>query len=378
MPLFNRLRRSLFALAKRVHYYLFGVKLRRDYSIRSLRKRIRTAGVVIQPVTPIQWKAIKKRFRGFRVRKSWFDFYNTAYINQHPQDSYDVTKVVPGPVYFPYIDPAFSHPSAAKTTSDKNFTDLLFPDVRRPRTIVRFQGDLFMDSNYMVISKAEAYESIQKERKVIIKPSASSGGGHRIVFWDAESDSIHKLDELFVSGRHYVVQEILKQHMLMNYIYAGSINTIRMETLIFKNEVRLISCMVRMGANGSKVDNLSSGGMSCGVNVNDGRLSSRAYDFRNLGVTYDKHPQGGTFDGFVIPNWEKCVATVKRIAPRCARVAKLIGWDFAIAEDGEPVLIECNMMDSGCASLQLDNGPLFGDLTDEVLEYVRTHKRKRM
>ena len=373
----RKLKKYFYAFLNRLYYFFYGVKRRRDYAIKTMHRKIRIAGVTIQSVTPEQWMAIRKRFRGFRVDKSWFDYYNTAYKNQHPTDSFDVTKVVPGPVYFPYVDPAFSHPFHARSTSDKNLTDLLFPDVRRPRTIVRFQDGFFMDSEYSIVSKEKAYESIRYEKRVIIKPSADSGGGHGMAFWNVETDSIQKLDKLFVKGRYYIVQEILQQHELMNSLYAGSINTIRMETLLFKNEVRLLSCMVRMGANGNRVDNLCSGGMSCGVNIHNGQLSPKAYDFQHLSVTYDKHPQGGSFDGFIIPNWGKCVATVKKLAPRCGRFAKLIGWDIAIAQDGEPVLIECNMMDSGCASLQLDNGPLFGDLTDEVLDYVRTHKRKR-
>lgn len=373
----GKLKKYYYALVKRIYYFLMGFKRRRDYSMDSIRKRIKNLDVEMKPITPEQWRIIKKRFRGFRVRKEWFDFYNTAYNNQHPFDSYDVSRVIPGPVYYPYVDPAFSHPLEAVTTSDKNLIDLLFPDVRRPKTIVRFQDGLFMDDKYSIISKERAYESIRVAGKVIIKPSASSGGGHRIVFWNLDTDGVQRFDELFVKGRYYVVQEILKQHQLMDYLYSGSINTIRMETLLFENEVRLVSCMVRMGANGNAVDNLSSGGLSCGINVDSGELSPKAYDFHRLSVTYDQHPQGGRFEGFIIPNWEDCVSTVKRLAPRCGRFAKLIGWDIAISEDGEPVLIECNMMDSGCASLQLDNGPLFGDHTDEVLDYVRTHKRKR-
>lgn len=370
-------RKIFYSFFQRLYYYFFGVKRRRDYSVQSHNNRFRTAGVAIQPVTHAQWQTIKKRFRGFRVCKKWFDYYNTAFKNQHPLDSFDVTKVIPGPVFFPYVDPVFSHPQEAKTTSDKNFTDLLFPDVRKPKTIIRFQDGLFLNDKYCIISKESAYEMIRQAGNVIIKPSARSGGGHGMSFWSVEHNNDSLLDGLFIGHRCYVVQEILRQHEKMSSLYSGSVNTIRMVTLLWNNEVHLISCMVRMGVNGSKVDNLSSGGMSCSVNLKNGHLSSKAFDFTNLNVTYDKHPQGGKFDGFVIPNWDKCVETVKRLAPRCVRVAKLIAWDIAIAENGDPVLIECNMMDTGCTSLQLDNGPLFGDLTDDVLDYVRTHKRHR-
>lgn len=370
-------KKNVYGFIKRRYYYLFGVKTRRDYSIKTLRKRLKNVGAEIQPITAQQWAVTQHRFRGFKVERKWFDYYNTAFKYQHPDEAFDVTKVVPGDVYYPYIDACFSHPMEAKTMSDKNFSDLLLPEVRRPKCIIRFQDGLFMDGQYKIISSKEAYERIRKAGDVIIKPSASSGGGHRIVFWDAETDTDSVFEEIFIERRSYVVQERLKQHERMAALNPGSVNTIRMETLLWKNEVRLLSCLVRMGGKGSKVDNLSSGGMSCGINLENGQLSSNAYDFYRLGVTYEKHPDGCRFEGFVIPNWNKCVDLVKNAAPRFGRIAKLIGWDIAIAENGEPVLIECNLMDSGCESLQFDNGPMFGDLTDEVLDYVRANRRKR-
>lgn len=350
---------------------------RRRHAINNMRRRVAEAGVELYPVTAEQWSAIKKRFKDFKIKKQWFDFYNTVWKLQQPEAEYDVTKVIPGPVYYPYVDPVFSHPLEAKTMSDKNFTDLLFPEIRRPRTIVRYQDGLFLDETYKKIQKNEAYKLIGNAFDVVIKPSAASGGGNGIVFWNAKSDGIEILDKCFVKGRSFVVQELVKQHERMNALYSGSVNTIRMETFLWKNEVRLLSCLVRMGGNGSKVDNLSRGGMSCGINLETGQLSSKAYDFYHLNVTYDKHPGGRCeFKGLVIPNWEKCVDLVKSAAPRFARFAKLIAWDIAVAEDGEPVLIECNLMYSGCESVQYDNGPLFGDYTDEVLEYVIANRRR--
>ena len=45
----------------------------------------------------------------------------------------------------------------------------------------------------------------------------------------------------------------------------------------------------------------------------------------------------------------------------------LIGWDFAVDEDGEPVFIEFNVMPE---QNQISCGPSFGKLTDEVLAAV--------
>ena len=155
-----------------------------------------------------------------------------------------------------------------------------------------------MDSSYSVITREEAFNHCIQAKSVVIKPSHLSGAGRGIVFWNYGSDGIRVLDQVFSSTKDYVVQEVVKQHEKMNSLYADSINTIRIESFIWKNEVIILSCAVRMGANGSKVDNLSDGGgMSCGVDLMTGQLSSKAYDYYHLNVTYDKHPQGCAFAG---------------------------------------------------------------------------------
>ena len=257
--------------------------------------------------------------------------------------------------------------------------DLLFAGVCRPKTIIRYLGGFFMDASNNVITREEAFNLCIQEKRVVIKPSALSGAGRGIVFWDYESSEINVLERLFSSSKNYVIQEVAKQHIKMSSLYAGSINTIRIESFFWNNEVILLSSAVRMGANGSKVDNLSDGGgMSCGVDLTTGQLSAKAYDYYHLDITYKKHPQGCCFEGFIIPSWDKCVHLVKRVAPRFARVSRLIAWDIAIREDGEPMLIDCNMMDSGCEILQLNNGPLFGDLTDEVVSMAKSKRRNKI
>lgn len=49
---------------------------------------------------------------------------------------------------------------------------------------------------------------------------------------------------------------------------------------------------------------------------------------------------------------------------------RLVSWDVAICEDGEPMLIEANMRKGGINLNQFNNGPLFGDLTERVLDEV--------
>ena len=48
----------------------------------------------------------------------------------------------------------------------------------------------------------------------------------------------------------------------------------------------------------------------------------------------------------------------------------MISWDVTIGEDGRPILIEFNIAFGGLDVHQLPNGPIFGDLTHEVLDDV--------
>ena len=52
---------------------------------------------------------------------------------------------------------------------------------------------------------------------------------------------------------------------------------------------------------------------------------------------------------------------------------RLIGWDFTINDHNEVVFIELND-GPGIEIMQLCNGPVFGDYTDEILQEVRENK----
>lgn len=90
---------------------------------------------------------------------------------------------------------------------------------------------------------------------------------------------------------------------------------------------------------------------------------------------YEKHPNGQIFSEMTIPNFEKCVDMVKKLAPRLSGVSKLLNWDVTINENGEPILIEVNITFGG--SVQIAGGPALGDLTEEVLNAIAQRNSKR-
>jgi hypothetical protein len=143
-----------------------------------------------------------------------------------------------------------------------------------------------------------------------------------------------------------------------------------MLTLIFENKVHILSTIVRMGANGSNVDNGHSGGIFCGVD-SCGRFKDVAYTYMT-GDRYDNvHPTTSVrFSDCYIPNFDKCKDVVTGLAPRLCRVSRLTSWDLTVDKDGEPVLIEVNLAYGGLFFHQIANGPVFGDLTKTVIDEV--------
>ena len=84
----------------------------------------------------------------------------------------------------------------------------------------------------------------------------------------------------------------------------------------------------------------------------------------------DRHPRGYAFKDVTVPAYDKVIRVVKEEASRLPQLG-IIGWDFGVDKDGEPVFIELNIFPG---QNQRSGGPTFGDLTEEVLQDVFVEK----
>ena len=69
---------------------------------------------------------------------------------------------------------------------------------------------------------------------------------------------------------------------------------------------------------------------------------------------------------------EQFVANYHSYFPTC----HLIAWDLAITDEGKVLMVEVNINGPCIYDEQGATGPFFGDRTDEVIEYVKTHPGK--
>lgn len=292
----------------------------------------------------------------------WFDFFNTI----HPNNN-NIEYFIPHDLFYGYIDTRLSDPIKAKYFDDKNLYDLIFHDIPQPKTIVRKENGIILDEKYNIINIEQAITKCSNADKLIIKPSVESEGGSGIKFWDKSKDCVSQLREILTDDGRYIVQELAKQSEILNQIHKDSLNTIRIISLVFGDKTIVLSNVLRMGVNGNKVDNAASGGIFCGINA-DGKLKEVA--FNSLGEKFTHHPQGGELSNFTIPNINKCTELVKTCAPRIQHISKLCSWDIYIDDNDNPALIEVNMTFGDVQLHQLTNGPIFGELTPDILSYI--------
>lgn len=192
---------------------------------------------------------------------------------------------------------------------------------------------------------------ILKHESYVVKPTyASMGHGVRI-------ESIHDYDSLEDAFNAYhkngvVLEEIIKQHPRMAELHPQSVNTLRIPTVVTKDErgneeVHLYNPTLRVGKNGSIIDNTSAGGISVIIDPETGMLSTDGADKR--GRHYETHPDTGVrFMGFQIPDWEEAVEMVKKAALMVPG-NRYCGWDLAPFEGRGWCMVEanCNAQMSG-------------------------------
>lgn len=297
--------------------------------------------------------------------------YHKYYIDRTGQ--FD-ERFIPDDLFVGYIDGYLNNRAIEPGVADKNYFDLYLKGFKLPKTYIHLINGIFEDENYNIISKEKAIEILSNKTDITIKPSMASYGGKGVKF--LQNPSREEVEE-FISNLGYenlIFQETIKQSSETAKLHSTSLNTIRIMTLILDDEVKVLPwCAFRMGIGNSKVDNASFGGIYCKVNE-DGSLSNFAYDA--LGKKFEKHPDGGEFSSVKFEFIDKIRNLVKAAAQRFPHF-RLIGWDIAIDENNEPVIIEANLTMSGMDVIETICGPLFGDYTEKVLEEVFLNKHKK-
>lgn len=298
--------------------------------------------------------------RGYRDLR-WHDAYALANGRWSP-------GYLPEDVFYTLVEPALNPFQRTERLCDKNLLALLgFPNL--PKVLAHVvRGRLYSPDFRPATWKAVLPKNLNEE--VVVKPARATGGGRGVTFILARDvpDYISKLMEAR-GPIDVIVQECIRQHEILATISPSSVNTYRLLTFRVDGEVRLLSAVLRMGVGSSRVDNSAAGGLACGI-TSHGELHPFAFDKHF--TRYESHPTSQVaFAGMRLPAFEKSVDAALDVHRRLLPDLDLVSWDFAISDQNEPVLIECNVRYQEINFHQLCNGPIFEPYFDAIAKRAR-------
>lgn len=169
-------------------------------------------------------------------------------------------------------------------------------------------------------------------------------------------------------GSNYTVQQCLEQSPFMSHFCSTAVNTIRVAMYKSEktNEVNVLNSIMRIGSNGSYVDNAHAGGCFIGV-YPDGKLGKYLCNQHGERFTVFNGIDFAKTD-FVIPDIEK-IWEFSRKVTSCIPHMRLVQLDIAVDKDGNPRLIEYNIRAFSPWLYQFTTGPAFGKYTEEIINY---------
>lgn len=354
-------------------------KKRRE--IRAFRDPRRVAIARRFPLSPQQKKQVDELFManyGRKVDYVWHQNYaaHTGHFDY---------RFIPGVLYIPEFE-AFENQnkSFVKACSDKNFISLVARStgVKMPETVVSCTNGLLKDCENHVITPCMAEELLRGAGPVFLKPTvgSNSGRGCRII---TPEDSVRFTRDTLILGSKdevvgktdFVVQELVKCHDSIQAIYAGSVNTFRVITYLWKGAIEVMPVIIRIGQGGNFLDNAHQGGMFCAVH-DDGTMGSVAVTEFN--DRFYEHPDTHlSFAAHRIEHVEDVLDAARRMHAAIPQLG-VVNWDFTIDTMGDPVLIEANCKNGSVWLPQMAHGTAaFGEKTAEVLRWLRFMKRLR-
>lgn len=273
-------------------------------------------------------------------------------------------------LYHAYIVPLLNHAKYTHALADKTLLPYIFNGLAQPETILRCVAGIFFDSADNIVPHEKAKEILEGQREMfLIKPANDTYGGNGITIIDPNSEggvNNDLINNILHTRTSFIIQRKLTQSPFMSALNESSLNTMRITTVLLPDKITPVSAQLKIGKSGAFVDNAAHGSIFVGINQ-DGTL-------RQHGVHRDLIPSdeqnGIKFGGMTIPNFDKVLDFAKEahlhIAP-----CQIVGWDIALDENNQPVLIEDNIDCPGITYEQATSGPFFGSYTDEIIDYLK-------
>ncbi len=321
-----------------------------------------------------RWKPLGKDIRNIHV--------NNAYCFRGVFD----VDIVPSNIYYSAIEPALNNRIFGMSYEDKARIDWINGDANVPRIFIRNINGVYYDSNQQEIfsSQIDLTNLLSKEKEVVVKKTIGSHGGKGVILFDRDSNGILRsaegdaltldyLEKLY--EQDFLIQKFVEQHPFYEQLNPSSLNTLRVVTYrsVADNQIHILYTFLRVGAPGSRVDNVSMGGMFLCLKENGCFVD---FGLRMEGVKVYQ------LDGFPPFSQMERLHKIDEVWELAKDIAahhvysRLLAFDMTVDKAGQVLHIETNTSDIGMEGVQYTIGPMFHKFTDEVINHCKEKLKK--
>ncbi len=299
-----------------------------------------------------------------------------------------VPDIVPEDIGHRYIELVLNPSRYLPFYSDKNMYGLYLDHDYLPKTfLMRIDGGKIMTNFGVIADESDFNFNIPASyKKVILKPSVDSDSGQGVMLFNRDENNVWRDSDqgLILSyeflhnyNQNFILQEAVEQHDYLSSFCKTSVNTLRIATYrsVKDENILVVGSIMRIGKNGSFIDNAHAGGLFVGIDTETGKVGN--YLCNQYGQRFTNiNDIDFSVSDYTIPNWNKVVDFAKYIASRNPH-CRLLALDVAIDKAGNPKLIEYNSTGFSYWLFMYTGKTPFGEYTDEIIEYCLNHTDKR-
>ncbi|WP_394749407.1 sugar-transfer associated ATP-grasp domain-containing protein [Spongiimicrobium salis] len=271
--------------------------------------------------------------------------YNTAFLDYFSFKFYEKSEAQKAA----FIDPIFLYKfqKALNKREDRKYfknKDLFLEKFKAyidHDHFLPFENDLTSFTSWLkqrtpaslILKSSTGYQGVGIEKVQVLQKG-------NIYFFN--SMNIESFYVFLKKNRLDLIEVAIEQHPILNHMYSGSLNTIRIITVVdSQKKVHFLGAMLRVGTTGF-VDNFSAGGVSAQIDLKTGIVIAPlvSKDSRLIHES-GKHPiTHKDIIGVALPFWVELKEMVGQAALVVPSV-RTVGWDVAITSKG-PYLLEGN------------------------------------
>lgn len=275
-------------------------------------------------------------------------------------------RYIPETIFHKDIKPFFNSKEESLVWGDKSYMDFFLRGSKTVRSVVRNVDGRFLNETFDLITPEQVLPIMDSYGALVIKPSTNTDTGKGVQLLK-KPYNLQAIIEQY--KRNYVIQIPLRQHPDMAKLNASSVNTIRINSVLFETEAHVMSAFVKVGQTGEFADNHGHDRFFIGIHMNgtfcDFAINHDLQKFQSI-------PSGYDFAGKRVPSFDKVCAAIEEAHKKLAHFGFAF-WDVCVDENGDPVIVEVNLRYPDTVIPQACGiGGFLGEYTEEVLNrYLR-------